>query len=309
MFNPPYKTKLQTLFFAINFAVDLFFHFSWIYIFTTSQTNKLTKKILQNQIYNTPYKSSIIKFISFFIIIFLLFNKSSYAQSKKTNNYQITESEFESEFENNKNIDPYEKINRKIYAFNDFLDRNFLQYVARGYRKFVPKFSRKAIRNFSTNLSLPLSAINSLAQGKIDNTLSTMSTFLINSTVGIGGIIDVASSKSIKYNYEDFAQTFGFYGLKGETYLYLPIFGPKTVSDFVGFTVDKLVDPLSINTFNFGGSALNNNDYIISYNFVDIVDKRESLLNITDAIKENSFDPYATIRSAYLQKRKIDISR
>lgn len=258
---------------------------------------------------NLSCKYSIIKIISIFIAVFFLFNKESSAKSIKTNSYQATELEFESEFENEKNTDPYEKINRKIYAFNDFLDRNFLQHIARGYRSFVPKFSRKAIRNFSTNLSLPLSAINSLAQGKIDNTLSTMSTFLINSTIGIGGIIDVASSKSIRYNYEDFGQTFGFYGLKGENYLYLPIFGPKTVSDFFGFAVDKLVDPLSINAFDFGGNALSNNSYILGYNFVDIVDKRESLLNITDAIKKDSFDPYATIRSAYLQKRKIDISR
>jgi len=204
--------------------------------------------------------------------------------------------------------DPFEKYNRKIYKFNDTIDKYFFEHLARSYRKTIPKPARVSFRNFLDNLSLPLSALNSLAQGKLDNGLTTFSTFLINSTIGVGGFIDVARKKGLDYEREDFGQTLGYWGFSSDNFLMLPFFGPSNLRDFVGFSVDRTVDPLGFNVLQIGGDT----------NFIDgskrifntvfkVVDNREELLDIIDNIRQDSFDPYATIRSAYLQRRLAQI--
>ncbi|MFM7702756.1 MAG: VacJ family lipoprotein [Alphaproteobacteria bacterium] len=204
--------------------------------------------------------------------------------------------------------DPFEKYNRKIYKFNDTIDKYFFEHLARSYRKTIPKPARLSFRNFLDNMSLPLSAINSMAQGKIDNGLATFSTFLINSTLGVGGFFDVARKKGINYEREDFGQTLGYWGFSSNNFLMLPFFGPSNLRDFVGFSVDRTIDPLGFNTLQIGGDT----------NFIDgskrifntvfkVVDNREELLDIIDNIRQDSFDPYATIRSAYLQRRLAQI--
>lgn len=204
--------------------------------------------------------------------------------------------------------DPLEKLNRRIYVFNDYFDRYFLEHVAVFYRKKIPKDARNSIRNFLTNLSLPISAVNSLLQGKVDNGLATFSNFLINSTVGIGGIFNVAGEKGIRYKTEDFGQTLGHYGVNSGAYLMLPFFGPSTTRDLGGLAVDKSVGPLDFNLLQVGGDKnLIPVEYRIGLATVAGIDERESLIEIIDDIRIDSFDPYATIRSAYLQKRFTDI--
>ncbi len=205
-------------------------------------------------------------------------------------------------------FDPYEKYNRKIYRFNDISDRYLLEPVAKSYDKFVPSFVRKTIRNFLTNLSLPISTTNSLLQGKTDNGLATFSHFLINSTIGIGGLFDVAGKKEICYKAEDFGQTLGSYGKGSGSYLMIPFLGPSSTRDFSGWLVDKAVNPLGFNLLDVGGEkGLVSSDYRLGLMVVSGIDLRESLIDIIDDIRTESFDPYATIRSAYLQKRATDV--
>jgi phospholipid-binding lipoprotein MlaA len=259
-------------------------------------------------------------FLRITLIFSFLFPSSAFAKSTSKNTKKATQSamyyqrfENEDEFEtyetNESEIyDPLEKYNRKIYAFNDTFDRYFFEYVAKTYRKSVPKSFRDTIRNFLTNLSLPISTFNSLLQGKTDNSLATFSNFLINSTIGIGGLFDVATKKGIRYNPEDFGQTLGHYGITSGAYLVLPVLGPSSTRDLGGLLVDKSVNPIEFNFLEVGGSEnLVDVNYRLAIATASGVDKREGLIDIIDDIRRESFDPYATIRSAYLQKHTSDI--
>ncbi len=204
--------------------------------------------------------------------------------------------------------DPLEKYNRKIYSFNDTFDRYFLEHVAKFYREGVPKPARISIRNFLNNISLPVSAVNSLLQGNVNNGLATFSNFLINSTIGLGGIFDIAGEKNIRYKPEDLGQTLGHYGMGSGAYFVIPFFGPSSIRDFSGWSVDKAVNPLGFNLFEIGGSRdAINSDTRLGLSIASGIDSRESLLDIIDDIRKDSFDPYATVRSAYLQKRAAEI--
>lgn len=206
--------------------------------------------------------------------------------------------------------DPFEKMNRKIYAFNDGFDRYFFQYVARAYRQSLPKPTRKMIGNFLNNLSLPFSALNSFAQGKVDNGLATISNFLINSTIGVLGIFEIASEKGILYNHEDFGQTFGHYNIGSGAYLMIPILGPSSTRDFTGFAIDRAISPLGFNVFEFGNDEnLFESEYLIGLTILSGVNTRASLTETIDDLRKDSFDPYATIRSAYLQRREAEVKK
>src|SRR5690606_38443335 len=178
--------------------------------------------------------------------------------------------------------DPLEKINRKIFAFNEAIDKHFFVYVAKGYRKIIPKPARKSIRNFLTNLSLPFTTINSALQGDAENSLSSFSYFLINSTLGVGGLFNVAEAKNIKYREEDFGQTFAKYGLGQGPYLVLPFLGPSDATDTLGLVTTKLIDPLSFNVFDIGGGSLLSNDILISLAVIKAIDEREALIDIIE---------------------------
>jgi phospholipid-binding lipoprotein MlaA len=200
--------------------------------------------------------------------------------------------------------DPLEKVNRKIFAFNEVFDRYFFEHVARGYRDYVPKPIRNSTSNFLHNLSLPIVVVNSALQGDLNNSMASFSTFLINTTIGIGGLFDVARSKKIRYNSEDFGQTFAKYKIGQGPYLVLPFLGPSDLRDATGLAVEKLVDPLAFNVLEVGGSReLIENEEAYGLAAMTAIDVRVSLLDTIDDIRKNSFDVYATIRSAYLQKR------
>ncbi len=204
--------------------------------------------------------------------------------------------------------DPLEKYNRKIFVLNDFLDRYLLEYVAKTYRNDVPRPARTAIRNFLNNISAPISAFNSFLQGKSDNGLATFSTFLINSTIGVGGLFNVAEEKGVRYKAEDFGQTLGHYGVSSGPYLMVPFFGPSSVRDFSGFAADQIINPASYNALKIGGHTyLVGKSELVALTTLRAVDLRESLIDVVDDARQESFDFYATIRSAYTQKRSSDI--
>ncbi len=248
--------------------------------------------------------------LSFFIGFFILTNpicSSSIAQENDAD-FEKEFSKFESEINKGSIHDPFENFNRKVYKFNDTLDRYFIEHIARTYRKSVPKPARTSIRNFLDNLTLPISALNSFAQGKVDNGLSTISSFLINSTLGLGGFFEVASKKGIDYDREDFGQTLGYWGASSDNFLMLPFFGPSNVRDLSGFIFDRSLDPAGFNALHIGGNSdFVDGKYRIANTGIKVIDNREELLDIIDGVRKDSFDPYATIRSAYLQRRLAQI--
>jgi phospholipid-binding lipoprotein MlaA len=206
--------------------------------------------------------------------------------------------------------DPLEKMNRKVFAFNEVVDINLFDPIAKGYRNNVPKLARRMLGNFLTNIKMPFVTINSILQGKADNSMGSFSSFLINSTIGIGGLFDVAGYKKITYNNEDLGQTFAKYGMPRGPYLVIPLLGPSTVRDFSGYGIERVVDPFGFNIFGIGHEEKILPDaYLITIAGLSALNTRESLIDILDDARKNSFDLYATIRSAYLQRRDFEISK
>ncbi|MEA5444298.1 VacJ family lipoprotein [Gammaproteobacteria bacterium AB-CW1] len=190
--------------------------------------------------------------------------------------------------------DPWEGFNRKVYAFNDAIDRAALRPVAVAYRDNVPRPVRSGIGNFLSNLRQPVVILNSGLQGKGGEAFSGTGRFLINTTIGIGGLFDPATHVGLEAANEDFGQTLGVWGAGAGPYLVLPGLGPSTVRDTTGMAVDSYVDP----TYQTIPLPERYGLYLIR-----AVDVRAGLLD-ADRFLEEEFDPYVTMREAYLQRRR-----
>jgi len=190
------------------------------------------------------------------------------------------------------NPDPWEAFNRKIYAFNDFADRYFMKPVAKGYQKVTPSPLRRSIGNFFSNLSYPLVAVNQLLQGKARLSASDVGRFIVNTTLGVGGLFDMATPAGLPSHDEDFGQTFAKWGIHSGPYLVLPFLGPSTVRDGVGSAVNFYAQPVRYlvddEQTRYGLTALN---------FIQI---RASLLDTEQFL---GGDRYVFMRDAYLQRR------
>jgi len=253
------------------------------------------------------------KLLTFVFCILQFSQASAQDLSYNSQSYDDEFSAFESEFASKKTdeiYDPLEKMNRKIFSFNEFVDINLTRPVAKTYHDYVPNFIRKSLKNFTTNLSSPICAFNSFAQGKFDNGLATSSSFLINSTIGVFGLFDIASSKKIYYEKEDFGQTLGHYGVNTGPYLILPVLGPSNLRDLAGFATDLTIDPLAFNYLELGGSTESiDNNIKLSNSLIYNLNYRENLLDPIDDIRKDSFDVYATFRSVYNQQRQSKIQK
>jgi len=194
--------------------------------------------------------------------------------------------------------DPLEPVNRGITKFNDAVDTVVYKPVARSYRYVVPQWGRNRVSNVLYNLTEPLTVVNSTLQADPQNTFTSLWRFILNSTVGILGIFDVAESFGLKPRQEDFGQTFAVWGWKSSSYLVLPFLGPSTLRDALGLGVEWVADPINI--------ASNENEQIARY-VADAIDRRTHLLPVTDEVERTSLDTYASYRSIYLQERKTNI--
>lgn len=196
------------------------------------------------------------------------------------------------------NKDPLEGINRGIYKFNDVADRYAMRPVAKAYKAVAPTPVRTGISNFFSNLGTLTTVVNDLLQLKFAQAFTDAGRFVINSTFGIAGFIDVASMDKIEKHQEDFGQTLGYWGVGSGAYLVLPIIGPSTVRDASGLFIDTVTsDPITY---------LHNTGQIRAHNqvrAVQLLDKRTQLLDATDLVDDASIDPYAFMRDAYLQRR------
>ena len=194
--------------------------------------------------------------------------------------------------------DPWEGINRGTFVFNQFFDKYLLSPLAKGYRFVLPGEVRTGVRNFFSNLKEPWTTINSALQGNLKNTGNSLVRFCLNTTVGLLGIFDVASSVGFEKQKEDFGQTLAVYGLDSGPYLVLPFLGPSTVRDAVGKVAGIVGDPVTL-ALNREGK----NDWLWIGTVVKGIDFREQNLEKIDNLEATSVDFYATIRSLYLERR------
>ena len=196
------------------------------------------------------------------------------------------------------NKDPLEGINRGIYKFNDVTDKAVFKPVATAYKSVTPSPIRTGINNFFNNLGGITSVFNNLLQLKFANAFSEAGRFVINSTFGLAGFIDVAGMDKVPVHKEDFGQTLGHWGAGTGAYLVLPFLGPSDLRDATGLIIDTATtDPIQY-THNIGEIRLHN-----QLRLAQFIDKRAELLTATDLVDEASLDPYAFMRDAYLQRR------
>jgi len=185
-------------------------------------------------------------------------------------------------------------VNRVGYSINDTLDGALLKPIAETYENNVPQLLRTGITNFFDNLNYLNVILNSFLQGKIDQGLSDATRFIFNSTIGLGGLVDVSTVMGLPAHDEDLGQTFAVWGFGQGAYVYLPVEGPNTVSTLPDIVVSALLNPLTYVTSAvlFPLSALN------------IINKRANLLEATNIRDEAAVDPYIFTREAFLQRRK-----
>lgn len=195
--------------------------------------------------------------------------------------------------------DPLESVNRGVYAFNEVVDKNVIGPIAKGYRYITPDPVRERIGNFSDNLREPVSMLNALLQGDVEQGLTSFWRFAINTTIGFAGINDVASEAGLKERREDFGQTLGTYGAGNGPYIVLPLLGPSNGRDTIGMVVDWFTNPFNyVIDDNAGQIALAAGQGLV---------ERERLIDPIDDIYETSLDPYVTFRSVYYQHRNAQI--
>ena len=194
--------------------------------------------------------------------------------------------------------DPLEGYNRAVFGFNTVADKYVIRPVAKGYRYITPDPLRERIGNFSDNLREPLNMINSFLQGDFEQGMVSFWRFTINSTIGLAGLNDVATTAGLKERREDFGQTLAVWGVGSGPYFVLPILGPSTIRDTTGTVAGWYMDPFTY--------FLETDDRIWMAVGQGVVE-RERLIDPFDDIYENSLDPYVTFRSIYQQHRAAQI--
>jgi len=189
-------------------------------------------------------------------------------------------------------VDPWRATNERIFAFNDFFDRRLVRPIATTYTTFVPRVARQGIGNFFSNLNDINVFVNDLLQLKFDDALSDSGRFLINTTIGVAGVMDIASGMGLEKNEEDFGQTLGYWGVGSGPYVVLPVFGSRNVRDTFGLILDTVFNPIQYH----------DEDRVrLTLFLLQETDTRASLLSLDELVSGNR---YLFFREAYLQRRE-----
>lgn len=202
----------------------------------------------------------------------------------------------------NDSTDPWESVNRSIFGFNETIDNYVLSPVAKGYVAVVPEIARTGVTNALSNLRQPWTFANSVLQLDAKNAAGSFWSFLLDSTFGIGGLYNFTERHTdLKVRDEDFGQTLGYWGVPQGPYVVLPLFGPSSVRGATGTIAAIVLDPV-----HHAGNVNSNNvdNALIVRAVASAIDTRAGLIPTFDSIYDTSFDPYATLRSGYLQRRK-----
>ena len=190
--------------------------------------------------------------------------------------------------------DRQERANRASYAVSDAVDRHALLPVARAYRAVLPDWMERGVSNVFANLRTVPSSFNGFAQGKPGRGGTDLARFAINTTLGVGGIFDVASRWNLRASEEDFGQTLAVWGYRRSRYIYVPFLGPSTLRDLPSTLIRGFIPRLLIGS-----------EYHWGYGALDVVSTRAGLLTASDVRDASALDPYAFTRDAYLQRRRF----
>ena len=192
--------------------------------------------------------------------------------------------------------DPIEPINRAVYGFNDGFDRAIAKPIAEGYKSVVPEIARTGVTNFFSNLEDVWILVNNLFQGKVESALDDMARVLVNSTVGLFGIVDIASDLGIAKHNEDFGQTLGRWGVGSGPYLVLPFLGSSTLRDALGMGL-----------MDMQGDIVRQLKHVPTRNTLlatRIINTRANFLDVSRIVEEAALDKYIYVRDAHLQRRR-----
>lgn len=192
-------------------------------------------------------------------------------------------------------LDPWEKWNRKVFAFNEGLDEKVLKPVATAYSEIVPQPVRNGVGNFFGNVLDAWSAINNILQGKFTAGFDDMMRVGTNTVFGLFGVVDVASEMGLDHHYEDFGQTLGRWGVGAGAYLVIPVLGPSSLRDAAALPLDRAASPALL---------INNGSTQAGIITLQIINTRASLLGASRVIDDISLDKYTFVRDAYLQRRR-----
>ncbi|MBI3026007.1 MAG: VacJ family lipoprotein [Candidatus Tectomicrobia bacterium] len=198
--------------------------------------------------------------------------------------------------------DPLEEINRAVFQLNELLDLVILRPLSEVYQTILPDPVRDSVRNFLRNLGSPVVFVNDVLQGRGERAQITFGRFIVNTTLGVGGLFDVAAGMDAPYHSEDFGQTLGVWGLKPGIYLVVPILGPSTTRDAAGRLGDVLLNPL---TYLYAAGDVEYLPFV--FNAAGAVDLRARNTELIDQLKRDALDYYILIRSIYLQIRESEI--
>ncbi len=252
-----------------------------------------------------------------FLLFILLLSINIYAISidagAKTAPHISSIDSFDSEFamtdkQNATEIDPLSGYNRAMTSFNDYFYTNILSPIAKVYKAILPRPLRKGIYNLYDNLLYPMRLFNNLLQLKFKNSFLETQRFLINSTIGIGGLMDIANDRfHIKQHQEDFGQTLGFYGIESGFYIVWPLLGPSNIRDSFGLIVDAVINPLSYME-NRGYNLFDSSSESIGVKALDIVDYSSLHVGEYEKLKRDAVNLYPFLKNIYEQRRKQEIS-
>ena len=191
-------------------------------------------------------------------------------------------------------IDPFERVNRAVFGFNEAVDRAVLEPTARAYRRFTPSFFRTGVANVFSNVADVRNVINNSLQGKFTDAYSDFGRIVINTTAGLGGLFDVASAAGVEKNNEDFGQTLGYWGIGDGPFLMLPLLGPSSGRDVVGLAIDSLTNPLTY---------IEPTGARVGVSVLRVIHRRADLLDASKVVHDTALDIYLFVRDAYLQRR------
>ena len=193
------------------------------------------------------------------------------------------------------NIDPFEDINRVVFSISDSLDEAILRPTAEIYSEYTPLFVKDSVTNFFSNIAEIDTVINQLLQGKPKLAAQDSLRFLINTTIGVGGIFDVASRMGFERHDEDFGQTLGYWGIASGPYVFIPFVGPSTVRDVFGIPLSWYVS---------GSFAIEDDKTKIVFSFLDVIETRERILAAENLIIG---DKYEFVKDVFLQSREHSV--
>ncbi|RXJ68157.1 ABC transporter [Halarcobacter ebronensis] len=223
---------------------------------------------------------------------------------KKVEINSKNEASFDEEYSNNLKDDSFEGYNRAMTSFNDYFYINVLNPVAKGYKEVIPEPGRVAIANFFDNLMFPIRFLNNILQFKFQNALEETGRFVVNSTIGIGGLLDRASENGLKEHKEDFGQTLGYYGFGSGAHIVLPILGPSNVRDIVGLAADMYINPVTdLGKHDIDYKIPDEGWETIAIGTFQTINKTSLNIGQYENLKKDAIDLYPFLRDIYEQNR------